>query len=68
MEQAIELGGRDDERNLFDRPGGYHRLMNNQVLANLARCVGRQSRRSLTWEGRVISAQSARHKATGLTE
>ena len=32
IEQAIELGGRDDERDLFDRPGGYHRLMNNQVV------------------------------------
>lgn len=32
MEQAIELGGRDDERDLFDHPGGYHRLMSNQVV------------------------------------
>lgn len=32
MEQAIELGGRDDERDLFDRPGGYHRLMNSRAV------------------------------------
>lgn len=32
MEQAIESGGRDNERDLSDRPGGYHRLMNNQVV------------------------------------
>ena len=32
IEQAIALGGRNDERDLFDRPGGYHRLMNNQAV------------------------------------
>lgn len=32
MKQAIELGGRDDERDLFDQPGSYHRLMSNQVV------------------------------------
>jgi formamidopyrimidine-DNA glycosylase len=33
MAEAIKLGGRDDERDLFDRPGGYHRLMSNQTVA-----------------------------------
>jgi formamidopyrimidine-DNA glycosylase len=32
IQQAILLGGRDDERDLFDQPGGYHRLMSNQVV------------------------------------
>lgn len=31
MAQAIKLGGRDDEHDLFDRPGGYTRLMSNQT-------------------------------------
>ncbi len=30
--EAIRLGGRDDERDLFDRPGGYQRQMSNQTL------------------------------------
>jgi len=34
MAQAIELGGRDDERDLFDHPGGYHRLMGNQTVGS----------------------------------
>lgn len=29
MAQAISLGGREDERDLFDQPGGYQRLMSN---------------------------------------
>lgn len=32
MAQAIKLGGREDERDLFDHPGGYHRLMSSQVV------------------------------------
>lgn len=32
MEQAITLGGRTDERDLFDRPGGYHRLMDSSAV------------------------------------
>jgi len=32
MEQAIDQGGREDERDLFDHPGGYHRLMSNQTI------------------------------------
>jgi formamidopyrimidine-DNA glycosylase len=32
LAEAIKLGGRDDERNLFDHPGGYHRLMSNQSV------------------------------------
>ena len=32
MAQAIKLGGRDDEGNLFDLPGGYARLMSNQSV------------------------------------
>ena len=34
MTQAIQLGGRDDERDLFDHPGGYHRLMGNQTVGS----------------------------------
>ena len=30
MAEAIRLGGREDERDLFDHPGGYARLMSNQ--------------------------------------
>jgi len=32
MAEAIRLGGREDERDLFDHPGGYHRLMGSQSL------------------------------------
>jgi len=32
MGQAIALGGRQDERNLFDRPGYYQRIMGNQTV------------------------------------
>ena len=28
---AIQAGGREDERDLFDRPGGYRRLMSSQT-------------------------------------
>jgi len=31
LAQAIELGGREDERDLFDHPGGYQRLMSSQT-------------------------------------
>ena len=32
MAEAIKLGGREDERDLFDHPGGYARLMSNQSV------------------------------------
>lgn len=32
LAQAIKLGGREDERDLFDHPGGYHRLMSSQTV------------------------------------
>jgi formamidopyrimidine-DNA glycosylase len=32
MAEAIRLGGREDERDLFDHPGGYHRLMSSQSV------------------------------------
>jgi formamidopyrimidine-DNA glycosylase len=32
MAEAIKLGGREDERDLFDHPGGYHRLMSSQSV------------------------------------
>jgi formamidopyrimidine-DNA glycosylase len=31
VSQAIQAGGREDERDLFDRPGGYRRLMSSQT-------------------------------------
>ena len=31
LAEAIKLGGREDERDLFDQPGGYSRLMGNQT-------------------------------------
>lgn len=34
MSQAITLGGREDERDLFDKSGGYQRLMSNQTAGN----------------------------------
>jgi formamidopyrimidine-DNA glycosylase len=32
MAEAIRLGGREDEHDLFDHPGGYTRLMSNQMV------------------------------------
>ncbi len=32
MAEAIKLGAREDERDLFDQPGGYKRLMSNQTV------------------------------------
>jgi formamidopyrimidine-DNA glycosylase len=32
--QAIKLGGREDEHDLFDRPGGYKRLMSSQAVGH----------------------------------
>jgi formamidopyrimidine-DNA glycosylase len=32
MAEAIKLGGREDEHDLFDHPGGYKRLMSNQTV------------------------------------
>jgi formamidopyrimidine-DNA glycosylase len=32
LAQAIKLGGREDERDLFDHPGGYKRLMSSQTV------------------------------------
>ena len=34
MIEAIKLGGREDERDLFDQPGGYHRFMSNQTVGS----------------------------------
>lgn len=34
MEKAIAQGGREDERDLFDHPGGYLRLMGNQTIGS----------------------------------
>lgn len=31
ISEAIDAGGREDERDLFDHPGTYHRLMSNQT-------------------------------------
>jgi formamidopyrimidine-DNA glycosylase len=32
LAQAIKLGGREDERDLYDHPGGYKRLMSSQTV------------------------------------
>ncbi len=32
ISQAIDLGGREDERDLFNHPGGYVRLMSSQTV------------------------------------
>jgi formamidopyrimidine-DNA glycosylase len=32
MAEAIRLSGREDERDLFDHPGGYQRLMSSQTV------------------------------------
>jgi formamidopyrimidine-DNA glycosylase len=32
LAEAIKLGGREDEHNLFDHPGGYRRFMSNQSV------------------------------------
>ncbi|PWB56304.1 MAG: hypothetical protein C3F13_01845 [Anaerolineales bacterium] len=34
MAEAIRLNGREDERDLFDYPGGYRRLMSSQTMGN----------------------------------
>lgn len=34
MAQAIRLGGREDERDLFDQPGRYQRLMSSQTAGS----------------------------------
>lgn len=34
MQLAIDQGGREDERNLFDQPGGYTRLMGSQTVGH----------------------------------
>jgi formamidopyrimidine-DNA glycosylase len=30
IKQAVEMGGRDTERNLYDRPGGYRRILDSR--------------------------------------
>jgi formamidopyrimidine-DNA glycosylase len=32
MARAVQLGGREDERDLFDHPGGYRRLMGSRTV------------------------------------
>ncbi len=32
LAQAIKVGGREEEHDLFDQPGGYSRLMSNQTV------------------------------------
>jgi formamidopyrimidine-DNA glycosylase len=32
MAEAIQLGGREDERDLYDHPGGYKRLMSSETV------------------------------------
>jgi formamidopyrimidine-DNA glycosylase len=34
LAQAIQLGGREDERDLFDQPGRYQRLMSSQTAGH----------------------------------
>jgi formamidopyrimidine-DNA glycosylase len=32
LAEAVSQGCREDERDLYDHPGGYHRLMSNQSV------------------------------------
>ncbi|WP_455381269.1 hypothetical protein [Salinispira pacifica] len=34
VQEVIDAGGRNDERDLFDRPGGYRRLMDSAAAGN----------------------------------
>ena len=34
MKEATELGGRDEERDLYNRPGGYSRTLNSKARGN----------------------------------
>ena len=34
MQQAIELGGKDEERNLYNERGGYSRILNSRAKGN----------------------------------
>jgi formamidopyrimidine-DNA glycosylase len=40
MAEAIKLGGREEEHDLFDHPGGYHRLMSNQTVGSACPSCG----------------------------
>jgi len=42
LRQAVELGGRDTERDLYDRPGRYRRILD-------ARSVGQPCPECGTW-------------------
>ena len=60
VRQAIQAGGREDERDLFDHPGGYRRLMSSQTAGTpLPGLRHDRSRRSPTWAGPATSARSA---------
>lgn len=40
MSEAIKQGGREDERDLYDRPGGYMRLMGSQTAGTACPVCG----------------------------
>jgi len=40
MTEAIRLNGREDERDLFDQPGGYRRLMSNETMGKACPTCG----------------------------
>ncbi len=40
LDQAIKLGGREDERDLFDQPGGYTRLMSSATAGKPCQVCG----------------------------
>lgn len=42
LDEAIRLGGRDDERDLFDHPGAYKRLMSNETVGQPCPVCGTQ--------------------------
>ena len=59
--EAVELGGRYDEVDLYGQPGRYMRLMDSKMVGTpCIRCGTAISKKSLTWEGPAISALPAR--------
>ncbi|MCL5108719.1 MAG: hypothetical protein M1401_07625 [Chloroflexi bacterium] len=60
VDAAIAGGGRDDEFDLYNRPGDYRRLLDSRTVANRVQSAARPSRRSSTWAAPAISARTAR--------
>lgn len=56
---VIAQGGRNDETDLFGRPGGYTRVMDKNAVGQPCPAAARRWRRSNTWAARAMSARAA---------